>query len=78
MLYTFDARGLQSFSLTAGDKCRFALLSETAKIRAAEAQRQAGFYGSQVSVDQMARGTGGISLMATSISARRWQTLSTI
>ena len=60
VLYTFDARGLQSFSLTASDKCRCAWLGEPAKIRAAEAQRQADFYGSQVSLRQMAQGTGGI------------------
>jgi VWFA-related protein len=61
VLYTFDARGLVSFFLTAFDKCAHcAARGQPAKIRAMEAQRQAGFYGSQVSLDQMARGTGGI------------------
>jgi VWFA-related protein len=61
VLHTFDARGLQSFFLTAADGCRHcAARGQPAKIRAAEGQRQAGFYGSQTSLDQMARGTGGI------------------
>jgi VWFA-related protein len=60
VLYTFDARELVGFFLTARDKCRCAWRGEPAIIRAAEGQREADFYSSQVSLDQMARGTGGI------------------
>jgi hypothetical protein len=61
VLYTFDARGLVNLFLTARDWCLHCGGWHGPQIiRAAEGQRQAGFYGSQVSLDQMARGTGGI------------------
>jgi VWFA-related protein len=61
VLYTFDARGLPAFFLTAVDVCAScAGAGGPRRIRAAEAGREATYRASQRSLDEMARGTGGI------------------
>jgi VWFA-related protein len=61
VLYTFDARGLASFFLTAVDVCSScAGRGGPRKIGGAEGQRQSSYLVSQESLEQMARGTGGI------------------
>ncbi|HXB70771.1 MAG TPA: VWA domain-containing protein [Candidatus Acidoferrales bacterium] len=61
VLYTFDPRGLASFFLSAVDVCNScAGGGGPRKIGAAEGGRQAFYRASQKSLDQMARGTGGI------------------
>ena len=60
-LYTFDARGLVVYALSAVDVCSScAGGGSPAKIRAAEGGREAGFRAKQVGLNQMARGTGGV------------------
>jgi len=57
VLYAFDPRGVASFGMRADDLC------ETCPARtltSMESGRQAGFDESQQSLDQMARGTGGL------------------
>ena len=58
VLYTFDPRGLASFSLTAVDVCTDCL--KPGVIEEEEAKRQTAYRDSQTSLDQLARGTGGI------------------
>jgi VWFA-related protein len=59
VLYTFDPRGFASFSLTAVDACTDDC-NRPGVIEGEEAKRQAAYRGSQRSLDQLARGTGGI------------------
>jgi VWFA-related protein len=58
VLYTLDPRGLASFSLTAVDVS--IACAKPGVIQVEEAKRQAAYRDSQISLDQLARGTGGI------------------
>ena len=60
VLYTLDPRGLASFSLTAVDVCLDCAKPGAIEIEVEEAKRQAAYRDSQTSLDQLARGTGGI------------------
>ena len=56
VIYTLDPRGVTSFSLTAVDFCKPPLCNP----RTEEQARQAAYNESQRSMDQLARGTGGL------------------
>ena len=61
VLYTFDPRGVASFFLTAVDVCAACAAGDhVQRIRDAEGTREARYRASQRSLEQMARGTGGI------------------
>jgi VWFA-related protein len=56
VIYTLDPRGLASFFLTAADWCK----PPVCKVSVEEAKRQRVYVDSQRSLDELARGTGGI------------------
>ena len=56
VIYTLDPRGLVSFSLSAVDWCK----STACNIKGEESKREATYRASQRSLDQLARGTGGV------------------